>query len=605
VLAIAFVACAGAVVARLVTYQLVEHERFRGLAEDEQVHEQIIHPNRGAILDAGGRPLAISVMYDNLYVWGPSVKDVDKTVRVLAPLLEMPESEVRSKVDPQKRVATLIRGRLPAELSARVQAQVRAERLAGVYVQPTPNRNYPEGSIASQLLGFVGLDAHGLAGVELSYDEELHGEAGRVIGARDTTGHEIYLAPRLEVAPRHGSDIVLTIDRYLQRVAERELVDAVAKNKAIGGKIVIMDPTTGGILAAASWPTYSVTEPPKPEEGALQKPTIVTDVYEPGSVMKVVTMSAGIDEAVVTPETTVNDLGSVLIDGVRISNWDGGGHGITNMRDVIVFSSNVGSSFVSRQLGPDRFYKYLDLFGFGQATGVRLPGEAEGSYRTPEDATWKPIDLATNSFGQGVAVTPLQMLTAVAALGNDGVLMRPQLVKELRRGEEVTPVAPEAVRRVVTSRTAETITDMMIAAWMQPALRPNRIPGYTIAAKTGTADFPSAQGYLQNRTYASQIGFGPARNPRWAMLVRIDAPEALYGGAVAAPVFKRMAEELFTHLRLLPADGGQAPGSPAPTPTAAPAAPVRPAAGPAPAGAAAGNGGTAARPQAPSNGVRQ
>ena len=560
VLAIAFVACGSVVLARLYTFQVVEHERFRGMADDEQVHEQIIHPKRGAILDTGRRPLAISVMYDNLYAWGPAVKDPDRTAQALAPLLEMPEAEVRATLDPGRRIAALIRSRLPAELSARVQARIVEQKLSGIYVQPTPQRNYPEGSIAPQVLGFVGADARGLAGLELSFDDELHGEAGRVVSARDTTGQEIFIAPRQEFLARDGADLVLTIDRYLQRVAERELVDAVQQNKAIGGKILIMDPSTGGILAAASWPTYNVTEPPRPEQAALQKPTIVTDVYEPGSVMKVVTMSAAIDEAAVTPETTVNDPGSVLIDGVRIQNWDGGGHGMITMRDVLIYSSNVGSSFVSRQLGPDRFYKYVDLFGFGQATGVGLPGEGEGSYRTPEDPTWKPIDLATNSFGQGVAVTPLQMLNAVAALANDGVLMRPMLVKELWRGDEVTPVAPEPIRRVVTSRTAQVMTDMMVSVWQQPALQQNRIAGYTIAAKTGTADFPSAQGYLQNRTYASQIGFGPIPNPRWAMLVRLDAPEGLYGGAVAAPVFKRMAEELFTHLRIPPTGGGSGPG---------------------------------------------
>jgi cell division protein FtsI/penicillin-binding protein 2 len=589
-LAIAFLACGSVVLARLYTFQIVEHDRLRGMADDEQVHEQIIHPKRGAILDSGRRPLSISVMYDNLYAWGPSVKDPDRTARALAPLLEMPEQEVRAKLDPGRRVAELIRGRLPAELSARVQARIAEQRLNGIYLQPTPYRNYPEGNLASQVLGFVGMDARGLAGVELSFDDELHGEAGRVVSARDTTGQEIFVAPRVEMQARDGADLVLTIDRYLQRVAERELADAVVANKAIGGKILIMDPTTGGILAAASWPTYNVTEPPRPEQGALQKPTIVTDVYEPGSVMKVVTMAAGIDEAAVTPETTVNDPGSVLIDGVRIQNWDGGGHGVTTMRDVLIFSSNVGSSFVSRQLGPHRFYKYIDLFGFGQATGVGLPGEAEGSYRTPEDPSWKPIDLATNSFGQGVAVTPLQMLSAVAALGNDGVLMRPMLVKELRRGEEITAVAPEAIRRVVTSRTAQTMTDMMVAVWQQPALQQNRIAGYTIAAKTGTADFPSAQGYLQNRTYASQIGYGPIPNPRWAMLVRLDAPEGLYGGAVAAPVFKRMAEELFTHLRIPPAAGGLGPGS------------VGPNGGPRPAN---GNQGTGATTQGPTTGGRQ
>jgi cell division protein FtsI/penicillin-binding protein 2 len=550
VLAVAFATCAVLVVSRLYSFQIVDHERFRGLADDEQVQDQIIHPKRGALLDGGRRPLAISVMYDNLYAYAPAIKDPGRTAALLAPLVEMPEREVLAKFERESHTAILIRGRLPAELSARIAGL----RLPGIYVQPTPYRNYPEGSIAAQVLGFVGMDARGLAGLELSYDEPLRGDPGRIVTARDTTGQEITAARLTYVAPRDGADVVLTLDRYLQRVAEHELQQAVQQNKAIGGQILVMEPSTGAILAAASWPTYSLLEELRPEQQGLVKPTIATDVYEPGSVMKLVTMSGGIEEGVVTPDSTVQDPGSVLVDGVRISNWDFSGHGTITMRQVLIFSSNVGSSFVSRRLGPERFYKYLDLFGFGQMTGVRLPGEAEGSYRTPEDAAWRPIDLATNSFGQGVAVTPLQMLTAAAAIANDGVLVRPMLVRELRRGDEVTPLAPESVRRVISSRTAEQMTDMMISVMQQPALQAHRIPGYVVAGKTGTADFPGEGGYQQNRTYASHIGFGPAQNPRWVMMVRIDAPEAMYGGTVAAPVFKRMAEELFTYLRIPPSD---------------------------------------------------
>src|SRR5579884_77461 len=549
-LGVAFASCAFLVLARLYTFQVVQHERFRELADDEQVYDQILHPKRGALLDTAGRPLAITVMYDNLYIYGPAVKDPARTAAMLAPLLEMSEAEVLAKIDRERRVPTLVRGRVPAEISARIAGL----RLPGVYLQPTPYRSYPEGSIAAEVLGFVGVDAHGLAGLELSYDDELHGEAGRIVSARDTSGQEIAIARRAYVPSRDGADLVLTLDRYLQRVAEQELQKAVQQNKAIGGQILIMEPATGAILAAASWPTYSLTEELRPEQQALARTSIVTDTYEPGSVMKLITMAAALEEGVVTPNTTVQDGGSVLIDGVRISNWDHAGHGTITMRDVLIYSSNVGSSLVSLRLGPERFYKYIDLFGFGQRTGVRLPGEAEGSYRTPADPTWQRIDLATNSFGQGIAVTPLQMLTAVAALANDGVLMRPMLVKEIRRGDEVTPVSPEPVRRVVSSRTAQQLTDMMVAVWQQPALQQYRIPGYTIAAKTGTADFPGVGGYQQNRTYASQIGFGPAHSPRWAMLVRLDAPESLYGSAAAAPTFKRLAEELFIHLRIPPSE---------------------------------------------------
>jgi cell division protein FtsI/penicillin-binding protein 2 len=419
-------------------------------------------------------------------------------------------------------------------------------------LQPAPYRNYPEGSIAAQVLGFVGLDAHGLAGLELSFDDELHGETGRLVSARDTSGQEITIARRAFAPARDGADLVLTIDRFLQRLAERELATAVQQNKAIGGQILIMEPATGAILAAASLPNYSLLDEIRTDQQALMKPTIVTNQYEPGSVMKVVTVAAGVDTGALTPDTLVDDPGSVLVDGVRISNWDHGGHGTINMRQVLIYSSNVGSTAAAFRLGPDNFYRYLSTFGFGAVTDVGLPGEVAGSFRTPEDRAWRRIDLATNSFGQGVAVTPLQMLSSVAALANDGILMQPMLVKEVRRGDDVTLVAPKDVRRVVSSRTAQQMVDMMISVMQQPALEQHRIPGYTIAGKTGTADFPSTDGYLKDRTYASHIGFGPAHAPRWAMLVRLDAPEGIYGGAVAVPVFKRLAEELFTYLRIPP-----------------------------------------------------
>ena len=559
VLAAGFATCAAVVLARLVNYQVLEFDRFHTLAENAQMLERQINPKRGALLDTNGRPLAISVMYDNLYVYGPYVRDPAKTAAALAPLLEMPEREILAKIDREKKVKVLLKERLPAPVSARVESL----GLPGLELVPTPYRNYPEGSIAPQILGFVGVDGHGLAGLELSYDEELFGQPGRLVSAHDTTGQEIAVARREYQPARDGVDLVLTLDRYLQRVAERELQQAVVANKATGGHILVMDPSTGALLVAASWPTYSLTEPLRPEQQSLMKSTIVTDVYEPGSVMKVVTLAAGLEEGVVTPDTTTQDPGSVIIDGVRISNWDYNGHGTITMRQMLIYSSNVGSSFLSGRLGPERFYKYIDLFGFGQLTGVRLPGEVPGSYRTPEDPTWRRIDLATNSFGQGIAVTPLQMPTAVAAIANDGILMRPMLVKEMRRGDEVIPVAPEAVRRVVSSHTAEQMTDVMISVMEQPGLKPNGVPGYVLAGKTGTADFPTANGYEKNRTYASHIGFGPAQSPRWVMLVRIDAPEALYGGAVAAPVFKRMAEELMTHLRIPPTE-------PRPTPRPAP-----------------------------------
>jgi cell division protein FtsI/penicillin-binding protein 2 len=316
--------------------------------------------------------------------------------------------------------------------------------------------------------------------------------------------------------------------------------------------IIVMEPATGAILAMATLPTYSLTEESvfSPTRQAIYKPTAVTDTYEPGSVMKLVTVAAAVEEHVVTPATRYRDTGVAIIDGVPIRNWDGGAYGDVDVRGILVHSLNTGTQWIAAQLGAERFYNYVELFGFGKPTGVRLNGEAGGAFRRPSDAGWTRVDLATNSYGQSIAVTPLQMITAIAALGNGGVLMRPQLVREIRSADGVHSFPPESVRQVVSPSTADTMLDMMVSVWNQDALRPLRIDGYTIAAKSGTADIPEPGGYRSGQTYASFAGFGPVPNPRFAILVRLDRPEAIYGGVTAAPVFRAVANELFTYLRI-------------------------------------------------------
>jgi stage V sporulation protein D (sporulation-specific penicillin-binding protein) len=441
---------------------------------------------------------------------------------------------------------------LRSRLSSATAAQVESLRLPGVYLREQPARQYPEGSIAPQVLGFVGLDTKGLAGIEFSFEEELAGRPGVLQSERDTTGQEIAVGERVLVEPRHGADLVLTIDRVVQRLAERTLAEAVTANKASGGLILVMQPDTGALLAMASLPTYNLTDEPlyKPGQEALYKTVLVTNQYEPGSVMKVVTMAAGLEEKLVTPQSTVRDNGSVEVGGAVLRNWDHRANGVITMTQVLGYSSNVGAQHVSGLLGPERFYNYVEAFGFGKPTGIRLPGEAAGTVRTPADPAWGRIDLATNSFGQGIAVTPLQMLTAISAVANDGVLMRPQIVREIRRDGRAESVKPEPVRRVISSGTAATLSDMLAQVMQHPMLEPHQLPGYRFAGKTGTADFPTNLGYTSGKTYASIVAFGPLPGPRFSILIRVDAPAAIYGGVVAAPVLKKMSQDLVAYYRL-------------------------------------------------------
>jgi cell division protein FtsI/penicillin-binding protein 2 len=318
--------------------------------------------------------------------------------------------------------------------------------------------------------------------------------------------------------------------------------------------ILVMDPRSGDILAAANNPTYNLTadEIYNPRQADRYKAKIVTDQYEPGSTLKTVGMSAAIDAGLVTPTTTMEDTGVASVGGAIIHNWNGAANGTSTMTDILIHSSNVGMTWVSGKLGPDRMYDYYSRYGFGQPTGVRLPGEVGGTVRTNVDPGWTRVDLATNSYGQGIAVTPLQLLQAESVLANDGQLVRPRLVRAIRGPDGVHELAPEVERQVISPQTARTMLQMMVAVHEQPDLRAYRVPGYHIAAKTGTADTPTNVGYNTALTIGSLVALFPAEQPRFAVLIRLDGPQKLYGGLVAAPVLKDLAQELLTYYRVPP-----------------------------------------------------
>jgi cell division protein FtsI/penicillin-binding protein 2 len=545
-----FVGCAVVLVWRLYTLQVREGVHYQELGDAERRAEIPIAAKRGSLLDTNGNPLAITVRYDSVYAIGSLIGDLDLVATQLSPVLEVPPPQLRALLEPKAKQPVVLRHRVPAA----VAEQVKQLELPGVYLDAEPIRQYPEGSLAAQVLGFVGHDFDGLGGLELSFDHELAGTPGTIDTERDTSGQEISLARRLLTPPQEGADLVLTLDRYVQRVAERLLNQAVLDNKASGGLILVEEAGTGNILAAANSPTYDLTaeEIFDPRQADRYKSKIVTDQYEPGSTMKTIAMASAIDQGVVTPGAMMNDVGSINVAGTIIRNWNFAANGPSTMTEVLIHSSNVGMSWLSGQLGPDRLYAYYARFGFGEPTGVRLPGEVAGTMRTPSDPTWTRIDLATNAFGQGIAVTPMQLLQAVSVLANDGQLVRPRLVRAMRAADGSTELAPEVVRQVVTEKTARTLRQMMVAVHEQEALQPYRVAGYHIAAKTGTADTPTNVGYNTALTVGSLVAIVPAEQPRFVVLIRLDGPERLYGGVVAAPVLKELAQELVTYYRVPP-----------------------------------------------------
>lgn len=538
---------------RLYTFQVLDTTRYQQMADAERHAEIPIIPARGTLYDTNGSPLAVSVRYDSVYVLGSLVGSNDRADRAaatLSPVLEVPAQDLRAAIDPRSGRPVVLKSGVPSAVAEQVQQLA----LPGVYLDKEPIRQYPEGSLAAQVLGFVGRDFSGLAGLELSYDQELAGTPGVIDTEKDTAGQEITLGRRLLTPPREGSDLVLTIDRFAQRVAERLLNQAVLDNKASGGLILVMEPGTGNILAAANNPTYNLTadEIYDPQQADRYKSKIVTDQYEPGSTLKTVVMSAAIDLGLVTPNTTMEDTGVAVVAGSVIHNWNGAANGTSTMTQILIHSSNVGMTWVSGVLGADNLYAYFNRYGFGQPTGLRLPGEVGGTVRTTTDPSWTRVDQATNAYGQGIAVTPIQLLQAVSVFAQDGHLVRPRLVRAIRGPDGLQDLAPEVERQVISPETAHTMLQMMIAVDEQPDLKPYRVAGYRVAVKTGTADTPTNVGYNTALTVGSLVALFPAEQPRFAVLIRLDGPERLYGGIVAAPVLKDLAQELLAYYRIPP-----------------------------------------------------
>lgn len=557
-LGVLFVGCAFGLIYKLYQLQWLERDMYVEKASRSHQRSVPVEAQRGSIFDANGNPLAVTVLLDAVTLTGKEISKPDLTANTLAPILGMQPPEILALIDPTRESPITLREQLPAATADAIRDAVDARDLTGVYIEHRPVRQYPEGSLAAPVLGFLGRDREGLAGLEYFFDNELAGEPGLIETEADTTDKEIILARRIVKAPKDGIDIILTIDRFVQRTIERELAEAIRANRASGGLILVMEPATGAVLGMANLPTYTVSDPMVIKEGdqAFHKAIPVTNQYEPGSVMKAVTMAGALEAGLVTPKTVVNDNGIIEFPAARgkppttIKNWDFRANGPITTTEVLVRSSNVGIYQVAEKMGKTRLYENISKFGFGQKTGIELPGEVPGTVRAPDDPAWSVVDLATNSFGQGIAVTPLQMLNAFAAIGNNGILMRPTIVKEIDGPDGRHVVEPRQVRRAVSAQAAQTLREMLVSVIEQPALQPYRIPGLRVSGKTGTADFPTDLGYTSGKTFASIAALLPADKPRLAILIRLDAPEAIYGGVVAAPVLKRVGSELAAYYRI-------------------------------------------------------
>ncbi|GBD20311.1 Stage V sporulation protein D [bacterium HR28] len=546
VLLAAFVLFSGAVSYRVVSFAVLQGPVLAQRAEAFRYREDIVPAHRGDILDARGRVLATDIPADRVSAIVRQVEDPHRTAQLLAPLIGRSAEDIEAALTQPGREWVVLQRQLDPEVSA----QIRALELPGIVLDPEPKRAYPMGDFASQVLGFVNWEYRGAYGLEAAYDSVVGGIPGQLVGERDLAGNVIALGQSSWNPPKDGATLVLTIDSAVQYIAESVLDRTIQEQRAAGGTIIVMDVRTGAILAMANRPSFDPNRFTAVSDPALFVNPSVSATYEPGSTFKVITMALGLDAGVVTPQTVV-DGGAYreLPDGTRIYNALLQEFGPETMTEVLIHSSNVGAMEVVDRLGPERFYDGVERFGFGQPTGVDLPGEVEGIVNRPGTAGWSLTTFYTNAFGQGIAVTPLQLVTAVSAIANGGVLMRPYIVQEIRDGQRIQVTQPTPVRRVIREETARTLSEMLAEVMDSYSTR-FRIPGYRIAAKTGTAEIPGPHGYERGEgaTIASVIGYGPVENPRFCVLVKIDRPKGSpWGERAAGPAFA----EVFRQLLLL------------------------------------------------------
>ena len=541
-----FVLWAVGIQARLLYLQVHKHQMLQARAENQSARTMDISAKRGEIVDRHGHVLAYSVDADSVYGVPSEIEDAASAASTLCAALTdctpKDQKELAARLR-QKRAFVYVRRRVTPPQARRI-AEL---NLDGIGFIKEDRRFYPKKQLASHLLGFVGLDNKGLAGIEAAYDSQISGALGKLLYQTDARGRAF---SRLERPPTAGATVELTIDEYLQHIAERELRNAVARNRAAGGTVVIMSPRTGEILAIANEPTFnpnafSNASPDHWRNRAVQ------DIYEPGSTFKVVTASAAIEERVIGVDDLIDVSGGRIRFGSRVIH-DTHDYGMLSFTDVMVKSSNVGAIKVGLTLGPERLDLFVRRFGFGRALSPDFPGETTG-------IVWDPrkLDnsaLASVSMGYQVGVTPLQMVAAVSSVANGGDLLQPRVVRAMIRDGKRVEVKPAILGRTISKDTAATLTSIMEQIVERGTATYAQVEGYTIAGKTGTASKLVDGRYSNSDYYASFVGFLPSRNPVATIIVVIDSPRAhgYYGGPIAGPVFQRIAEASLRHLGVSP-----------------------------------------------------
>ena len=534
----------GAVLSRLIDLQVLQAAKLGEKAEQQHHKAAVVEGRRGGIYDRQGRILAMNMEVPSVYGVPTSVEYPGRVARDLTRVLPVRADEIERKLR-QKRNFVWIARKLDPEKGRRVEGL----SLRGIGTVIEGRRFYPKGPLLSHVLGFAGLDGHGLEGIERRYESTLRGHSRRVILQRDALGRTVFPKGLSELGPHSGNDISLTIDEVIQYIAEKELLEAVNTSGAKGGVVIVMEPTSGAVLAMAVNPRFDPNAVRSLSADSWRN-RAVTDAYEPGSTLKIVIAAAALEEKLMTPSSLVfAENGRMRVANTVIHDHEKSGW--LTFADVIRRSSNIGAVKIATRLGEERVHRYLRAFGFGERTEIDLPGETAGLVKSPE--AWGERTLASIAIGQGIGVTAVQLATAVSAVANGGWLMKPYIVSAIRdrQGRLIAQVSPQVRRRPITAETARVLSKILESVVKEGTGRRAAVPPYRVAGKTGTAQKYDleANAYSSTRFVASFVGYAPARDPRLTIVVVIDEPQGeAWGGVVAAPVFRRVAEQVLPYL---------------------------------------------------------
>ncbi len=558
VLCFAAVLGGAAVSSRLFFLQVNKGEYFLAQAESQHQFSKILSARRGEIFAQNKfgefLPLAVNKDFDVVFAAPREIKNPEELAAELSAILKLDQAEILAKISKPDDPYELLKKKLtPKEVGA-----LKNLKKHGIYLDKEGGRFYPAGKLASHLIGFTTSknsdEIAGQYGLEEYYNELLAGNPGIFRGDKDAQGYWIFGPDGRNITPaRDGANLILTVDFNIQMEAEKLLAGAAEKWGVAGGTVIVMETLTGKILALANWPNFDPNEYGKEKVGVFLN-AATQAIYEPGSVVKAVTMAAGLDAGAVTPETIYNDAGALKFGGYTIKNFDGKGRGTANMIKVLEESLNTGAVFVQQRLGKDLFREYLRTFGFDEKTGVDLPAEVKG--KMPGLSGKQDVNFATASFGQGIAVTPLELIRAVAALANGGKIMRPYVVEKIDYGNgRIEEIAPRIQKQAISGQASAKISAMLASVVKNGQARRAQVPGYLVAGKTGTAQIPDGRGGYSSETIHNFIGFAPALSPEFAVLVKLDRPKGIqWAEGSVGPVFRDLTKFILDYYQIPPTE---------------------------------------------------